>query len=216
MDLDTGAVVRRATPGRRGRHDDAGEDAGGGQGESQAVDAAPTVRRPGRMRDRQGLSLTVGLKGARRKTRISEPKQKGFARGTATGRPAGQSILSTGPGCYRAWPRKPSSCAPRSSLAPLIIQPRSGGMRQTWCAGARTCQAIPAPCRRPQSESALMRKLIGAGTPREAVPGGMAAVFACYLRQLEPFWSLRWSSSSRRMAKPPSPRYVSPSRKPGQ
>ena len=37
------------------------------------------------------------------------------------------------------------------------------------------------------------------------------AVFACLLRQLEPFWSLRWSSSSRRMAKPPSSRYVSPS-----
>ena len=43
-----------------------------------------------------------------------------------------------------------------------------------------------------------MRKLIGAGTPREAVAGGYG-VFACLLRQLEPFWSLRWSSSSRRM-----------------
>ena len=35
------------------------------------------------MCDRQGLSLTVGLKGARRRpleARISEPKQKGFAR----------------------------------------------------------------------------------------------------------------------------------------
>ncbi len=36
------------------------------------------------------------------------------------------------------------------------------------------------------------------------------ALFSCLLRPLEPFWSLRSSSSSRRMAKPPSPHYVSP------
>ena len=62
VDLDTGSGGgRRATPGRRGRHDDAGEDAGGGQGESRGGGRGTDGRRPGRMCDRQGLSLTVGL-----------------------------------------------------------------------------------------------------------------------------------------------------------
>ena len=37
---------RRATPGRRGRHDDAGEDAGGGQGESRGGGRGTDGRRP--------------------------------------------------------------------------------------------------------------------------------------------------------------------------
>ena len=40
---------RRATPGRRGRHDDAGEDAGGGQGKSRGGGRGTDGRRPGRM-----------------------------------------------------------------------------------------------------------------------------------------------------------------------
>ena len=137
VDLDTGAVVAcRATPGRRGRHDDAGEDAGGGQGESRGGGRG-TVRRPGRMCDRQGLSLTVGLKGARLtapgRRGSPSPSRKVSRAGTATGRPAGQSP-TTGPGCYRAWPRKPSSCAPRSSSAPLRTT-SIARMRRTWLRG---------------------------------------------------------------------------------
>ena len=33
VDLDTGAVVARAAPGRRGRYDDASQNVGDGQGE---------------------------------------------------------------------------------------------------------------------------------------------------------------------------------------
>ena len=40
-----------------------------------------------------------------------------------------------------------------------------------------------------------MRKLIGAGTPREAVAGGYGCI-CVLIAPTEPFWSLRWSSSS--------------------
>ena len=132
---------RRATPGRRGRHDDAGEDAGGGQGKSRGGGRGTDGRRPGRMCDRQGLSLT-GLKGARRRpledAGSPSPSRKVLRAGTATGRPAGQSP-TTGPGCYRAWPRKPSSCAPRSSSAPLRTTSIAAACAGHGCAGARTC-----------------------------------------------------------------------------
>ena len=143
VDLDTGAVVAaELPPGRRGRHDDAGEDAGGGQGESRGGGRGTDGRRPGRMCDRQGLSLTVGLKGARRRAPgrrgSPSPSRKVLRAGTATGRPAGQSP-TTGPGCYRAWPRKPSSCAPRSSSAPLRTTSIAAACAGHGCAGARTC-----------------------------------------------------------------------------
>ena len=62
----------------------------------EAVDAVPTGEDPAECVTDKGYHVTVsGLKGARSdgpwKTRISAPKQKGFARlATATGRPAGQ------------------------------------------------------------------------------------------------------------------------------
>ena len=166
------------------------------------------------MCDRQGLSLTVGLK--RRSTTAPgrrgspSPSRKVLRAGTATGRPAGQSP-TTGPGCYRAWPRKPSSCAPRSSSAPLRTTSIAAACAGHGCAGARTCTSDTCSHVAGHNLSLLMRKLIGAGTPAGRPWRADMALFACLLRQLEPFWSLRWSSSSRRMAKPPSSRYVSPS-----
>ena len=40
------------------------------------------------------------------------------SRAGAATRRRGARSPTTGPGCYRGWPRKPSSCAPRSSSAP--------------------------------------------------------------------------------------------------
>ena len=108
----------------------------------EAVLIGTDGRRPGRICDRQGLSLTVGLKGACPwKTRISEPKQKGF-RWHGDGVSPLQSP-TTGPGCYRAWPRKPSSCAPRSSSAPLRTTSIAAACAGHGCRSP--CTSEPAP-----------------------------------------------------------------------
>ena len=167
---------------------------------------------PGRMCDRQGLSLTVGLKGARRRpledADLRAQAERFCALARRRGGPPGShqqpdpAVIGRGQGSLQA--------ARRDRRALLCAQPRSRRHAPDMAARARErAQAIPAPCRRPQSESP------DAQTDRRRHPAGGRradmAVFACLLRQLEPFWSLRWSSSSRRMAKPPSSRYVSPS-----
>ena len=68
VDLDTGAVVAAELhPGRRGRHDDAGEDAGGGQGESRGGGRGTDGRRPAECVTDKGYHSRSGLKGARRR-----------------------------------------------------------------------------------------------------------------------------------------------------
>ena len=97
--------------------------------------------------------------------------------GTATGRPAGQS--PTGPGCS-AWPRK------RFKLRAEIVERAGAQPRAAACpdmAAARTCTSDT--CSMSPATSLLMRKLIGAGTPREAVAGGYG----------DSVLVLRWSSS---------------------
>ena len=95
---------------------------------------------------RQGLSGTVGLKGARRvmaawKTgwSISELQAERFLRhGTATGRPAGQSP-TTGPGVIgRGQGSLQAACRDRRAR-PLRTPSIASGMPGHGCAGARTC-----------------------------------------------------------------------------
>ena len=117
--------------------------AGGGQGESRGGGRGTDGRRPGRMCDRQGLSLTVGLKAARRgpwKTRISIAQaERSCALARRRGGPPG-SHQQRGPGCYRAWPRKPSSCAAEiveRSFAPRSIVRRHAPRSQSGPRGRR-------------------------------------------------------------------------------
>ena len=100
--------------------------------------------------------------------------------------------------------------ARRDRRALLCPQPRSRRYAPDLASGPREhAQAIPASRRRPQP-------IVGdAPTHRRRHPEGgrggrnWRLVRACYARW-EPSWSFRSSSSSRRMAKPPSPRYASP------
>ena len=133
---------RRATPGRRGRHDDAGEDAGGGQGESRGGGRGTDGRRPGRMCDRQGLSLTVGLKGARRRpledADLRAQAERFCALARRRGGPPGShqqpdpAVIGRGQGSLQAArrDRRALLCAPTSIAAACAGH---------GCAGARTC-----------------------------------------------------------------------------
>ena len=145
------------------------------------------------------------------KSRISEPKQKGFARwhGDDAARRAitiNRTRLLSGvadPGSLQA--------ARRDRRALLCPQPRS----RRRCAGpgfgaARTCTSAYL-----LHVAGHNLSLLSAPTHRRRHPEGgrggrQLAPGSCLLRPLEPSWSFRSSSSSRRMAKPPSPRYASP------
>ena len=131
---------RRATPGRRGRHDDAGEDAGGGQGKSRGGGRGTDGRRPGRMCDRQGLSLTVGLKGARRRpledADLRAPSRRFCALARRRGGP---------PGSLNNRTRLLSGVAKEAfKLRAEIVDPLrttsiAAACAGHGCAGARTC-----------------------------------------------------------------------------
>jgi len=82
------------------------------------------------------------------------------------------------------------------------------GMRRTWLRERENVHMRYLLHVTGHNLSLLMRQLIGAARRGRPWPADMA-VSSCSLRLLAPFWSLRYSSSSRRMAKPPSPRYVS-------
>ena len=170
---------RRATPGRRGRHDDAGEDAGGAKENLEAGgDAAPTAEDPAECVTTRAITHGPSLKGARRRPLEDADLRAQAERFCALARRRGGP-----PGSHQHRTRLLSGVAKEAFKLRAEIVERSfahnldrGGMRRTWLRGRENVHAIPAPCRRPQS-SLLMRKL-GAGTPREAV-----AVFACLLRQ---------------------------------
>ena len=142
VDLDTGAVVAAELhPADEGDTTTLEKTLAAAKENLEAVDAAPTAEDPAECVTDKGYhsrSVLKALDDGPWKTRISEPKQKGFAPWHGDGRPAGQSP-TTGPGCYRAWPRKPSSCAPRSSSAPLRTTSIAAACAGHGCAGARTC-----------------------------------------------------------------------------
>ena len=181
----------------------------GGQAESRYGRGTDGPRRPGRMCDRQGLSLTGGLKGSSDMTAPGRrgspsPRHQRFCalarRGAA---PDAVTGTTPGPGCYRTpqWPRKPSSCRrDRRALALRTTSIRRHAPDMAARARERA-QAIPAPCRRPQSESPdAWQILIGAGTPQEAVAGGYGCICVLIARSWSRSRSLRPRSSRRMLA----------------
>ena len=106
----------------------------------------------GRMCDRKGFLV---LATRPMKTRISEPKQKGFGAGTATGRPAGQSP-TTGPGCYSGVAKEAFKL--RAEIVERsFAHPRSRRHAPDMLRGRENVHKRYAPCRRPQSEAPAPR-----------------------------------------------------------
>ena len=146
----------------------------------EAVDAAPTAEDPfGRMCDRQGLSLTVGLKGARRR-----PLEDADLRAQAE-----RFCALAGDGAARRAvtnnrTRLLSGVAKEAFKLRAEIVERSfahnldrGGMRRTWLRGRENVHKRYLLHVAGHNLSLLMRTLlIGAGTPREAVAGGYGCI----------------------------------------
>ena len=109
------------------------------------------------------------------KTRISEPKQKGFARWHGDGA-ARRAVTNNRT-------RLLSGVAKEAFKLRAEIVERSfahnldrGGMRRTWLRGRENVHKRYLLHVAGHNLSLLMRKLIGAGTPREAVAGGYGCI----------------------------------------
>ena len=187
-------------------------EAGLVKGERIGVDVAPTAEDPGECVTDKGYHSRLVLKALDDgpwKSRISEPKQKGFARwhGDDAARRAvtnNRTRLLSGV-AWEAFNLR-AEIVERSFAHNLD----RGGMRRTWLRGRRErAQAIPASRRRPQPIVA------DAPTHRRRHPEGgrggrnWRLVRACYARWSRPGRSDRPHRFGR-MAKPPSPRYASP------
>ena len=153
---------------------DAGEDAGGGQGESRGGGRGTDGRRPECVTDKGYHSRSVGARRRPLEDADLRAQAERFCALAARGGPPGSH--QQGPSCYRAL------LAPRSFLC---AQPRSRRHAPDMAARARErAQAIPAPCRRPQSESP------DAQTDRRRHPaGGRGGRIWLYLRAYCASWS---------------------------
>ena len=149
------------------------------------VDASPT----------KVIAVLRALNDSPWKTRIAAPKQTGFSRCTVMRRRGARSpttVRGSSPGS----PARPSSAAE-------IVERLRSRHATNLAARARECaQAIPAPRRR-HNLSLLMRQLIGAGTPREAVAGGYGGIFVL-LTPTGAMLVARGVSQSRRLSPPHS------------
>ena len=110
------------------------------------------------------------------KTRISEPKQKGFARwrgDEAARRAVANNRTRLLSGVARE-AFKPRAEIVERSFAHNLDR---GGMRRTWLRGRETVHKRYLLHVAGHNLSLPMRQLIGAGTPKEAVAGGYGALF---------------------------------------
>ena len=187
VDLDTGAVVAAELhPADEGDTTTLEKTLAAAKENLEAVDAAPTAEDPAECVTDKGYhsrSVLKALDDGPWKTRISEPKQKGFARwhGDGAARRAvtnkpDPAVIGRGQGSLQA--------ARRDRRALLCAQPRSRRHAPDMAARARErAQAIPAPCRRPQSESP------DAQTDRRRHPaGGRGGRIWLYLRAYCASW----------------------------
>ena len=210
VDLDTGAVVAAELhPADEGDTTTLPKTLAAAEANLEAVDVAPTAEDPAECVTDKGYHSRLVLKALDDgpwKSRISEPKQKGFARwhgDDAARRAVTNNRTRLLSGVAREAFKLRAEIVERSFAHNLD----RGGMRRTWLRGRENVHkryllhvaghnlslrcansSAPAPRRRPWRAE--------------------LAPCSCLLRPLEPSWSFRSSSSSRRMAKPPSPRYA--------
>ncbi len=132
------------------------------------------------MRDRQGLSLTGGLEGARRRP-LEDPDLRAQAEGffarwrgdEAARRAVTNNRARLKSGVARAAFKLRAEIVERCFAHNLD----RGGMRRTWLRGRRNVHKRYLLHVAGHNLSLLMRQLIGAGTPREAVAGGYGCIF---------------------------------------
>ena len=179
MDLDTGAVVvAELHPADEGDTTTLPKTLAAAQENLASVDAAPTAEDPAECVTDKGYHSRAVLKALDNgpwKTRIAEPKAKGSRAGAATRRRGGRSP-TTDPaviGVAKEAFKLRAEIVERSFAHNLD----RGGMRRTWLRGRENVHKRYLLHVAGHNLSLLMRQLIGAGTPREAVAGGYGGIF---------------------------------------
>jgi transposase len=180
VDLDSGAVLAAELHlADQGDTKTIGKTLAVAKEKLETVGAGPSAEEPAECVADKGYHSRAVLKdldASLWKTRISEPKQKGFSRwhGDEAARRAVTNNRT----------RLLSGVAKEAFKLRAEIVERSfahildrGGMRRTWLRGRENVQKRYLLHVAGHNLSLLMRQLIGAGTPREAVAGGYGGIF---------------------------------------
>ena len=180
VDLDTGAVVAAELhPADEGDTTTLFKTLAAAEANLEAVDAAPTAENPAACVADKGYHSRAVLKAlddSLWKTRISEPKQKGFSRwhgDEAAQRAVTNNRVRLKSGVAREAFKRRAEIVERCFAHNLD----RGGMRRTWLRGRENVHKRYLLHVAGHNLSLLMRQLIGAGTPREAVAGGYGCIF---------------------------------------
>ena len=177
---DTGAVVAAELhPADEGDTTTLPKTLAAAEANLEAVDVAPTAEDPAECVTDKGYHSRLVLKALDDgpwKSRISEPKQKGFARwhgDDAARRAVTNNRTRLLSGVAREAFKLRAEIVERSFAHNLD----RGGMRRTWLRGRENVHKRYLLHVAGHNLSLLMRQLIGAGTPKEAVAGGIGALF---------------------------------------
>ena len=180
VDLDTGAVVAAELhPADEGDTTTLFKTLAAAEANLEAVDVAPTAENPAACVADKGYHSRAVLKAlddSLWKTRIAEPKQKGFSRwhgDEAAQRAVTNNRVRLKSGVAREAFKRRAEIGERSFAHNLD----RGGMRRTWLRGRENVHKRYLLHVAGHNLSLLMRQLIGAGTPREAVAGGYGCIF---------------------------------------
>ncbi len=186
VDLDSGAVLAAELHlADQGDTKTIGKTLAVAQEKLAAVGAGPSAEEPAECVADKGYHSRAVLKdldASLWKTRISEPKQKGFSRwhGDEAARRAVTNNRT----------RLLSGVAKEAFKLRAEIVERSfahildrGGMRRTWLRGRENVQKRYLLHVAGHNLSLLMRQVIGAGTPREAVAAGYGAILVLLASQ---------------------------------
>ncbi len=180
VDLDTGAVVAAELhPADEGDTTTLSKTLAKAEANLGAVDAAPTAEDPAECVADKGYhsrAVLRALNDSPRKTRIAAPKQTGFSRwhgDEAARRAVTNNRARLKSGVAREAFKLRAEIVERCFAHNLD----RGGMRRTWLRGRENVHKRYLLHVAGHNLSLLMRQLIGAGTPREAVAGGYGGIF---------------------------------------
>lgn len=186
VDLDTGAVVAAEIhPADQGDTKTLEKTLLVAEAKLQALGAGPSADHRAECVTDKGYHSRAVLKAlddSPWKTRIAEPKQKGFSRwhgDEAARRAVTNNRTRLRSGVARQVFKLRAEVVERS-FAHILDR---GGMRRTWLRGRENVQKRYLLHVAGHNLSLLMRQIIGAGTPREAVAGGYGVLFVRFAPQ---------------------------------
>ncbi len=180
VDLDTGAVVAAELhPADEGDTTTFSRTLVAAEANLEAVAAAPTPESPAECVTDKGYFSRAVLKAlddSPWKTRIAEPRQKGFSR-WRDDQAARRAVTNNRVRLKSALAREAFKLRAEIVERCFAHSLDRGGMRRTWLRRRENVHKRYLLHVAGHNLSLLMRQLIGAGTPRQAVAGGSGGIF---------------------------------------